>query len=67
MGLNAAANVMRHESVPMFIETVLLLVGTGALVPWSERWQGALGAFCLAAFAADQALVPMRDAYGHVR
>jgi len=67
VGLNAAANVIRHESVPMFIETLLLLVGTGALVPWSERWQGALGGFCLAAFAADQALTPMPDAYAQVR
>jgi signal transduction histidine kinase len=67
VGLNAAANIVRHESVPMFIETLLLLVGTGALVPWSERWQGALGGFCLAAFAADQALAPIPDAYVHVR
>jgi signal transduction histidine kinase len=67
VGLGTAANVIRHESVPMFIETMLLLVGAGALVPWDERRQAALGAFCLAAFAADQALAPMPDAYAHIR
>ena len=67
VGLGTAANVIRHESVPMFVETMLLLVGAGALVPWDERRQAALGASCLAAFAADQALAPMPDAYAHIR
>ncbi|HEY2523521.1 MAG TPA: response regulator [Candidatus Binataceae bacterium] len=67
VGLSAAANVIRHESVPMFVETMLLLVGAGALVPWDERRQAALGAFSLAAFAADQALGPAPDAYVYIR
>ncbi len=67
VGLTAWANVIRHESVPMFVETLLLLVGTGALVPWSERWQAGLSAFCLIAFAVDQALTPAADSYVYLR
>jgi PAS domain S-box-containing protein len=58
---------MRHESVPMFIEALLALVGTGALVPWGEPWQAGLSAFCLAAFAVVQILAPMGDSYTYFR
>ena len=67
IGLTASANVMRHESVPMFVETLLLLVGTGALIPWSERWQAGLSVFCLTAFAVDQLLTPTADSYVYLR
>ncbi len=67
IGHTASANVMRHESVPMFVETLLLLVGTGALIPWSERWQAGLSVFCLTAFAVDQLLTPAADSYVYLR
>ncbi len=67
VGLTAWTNVIRHENVPMFVETLLLLVGTGALVPWSERWQAGLSVFCLSAFALDQALTPAADSYVYLR
>src|ERR1700691_1241621 len=66
-GLAASVNVMLHESVPMFIEALLALVGTGALVPWSEPWQAALSAFCLAGFAVVQTLAPVANSYTYFR
>jgi hypothetical protein len=66
-GFAAAVNLMHRESAPMFVETLLLLVGAGALVPWGEQWQAALSAFCVPAFAVDQALVPMADQHLYLR
>jgi PAS domain-containing protein len=67
VGQTALVNVMRDENVPMFVAALLVLVGTGALVPWSERWQAGLSVFCLAAFAVDQALTPAADSYVYLR
>jgi two-component system, sensor histidine kinase and response regulator len=67
IGQTVLVNVMRHENVPVFVVTLLLLVGTGALVPWGERWQAGLSVFSLTAFAVDQALTPAADSYVYLR
>jgi signal transduction histidine kinase len=38
---------------PLFISIVLLLVGSGSLVPWNLLWQGVLTALCLSWFAIN--------------
>jgi len=45
-----AVSAMTAESSQFFIATVLLQLGTAALIPWGLRWQAALSAVC--AFAA---------------
>ncbi len=67
VGLTASVNVIRHESVPMFVETLILVVGSGALIPWDERWQTALSAFSLASFSIVLTLAPTADSYTHLR
>jgi len=67
MGGTAAINVIRQEDVPLFIVALLFATGTGCLIPWSERWQAALNVFALAAFATDEALIPVSDPYIHFR
>jgi two-component system, sensor histidine kinase and response regulator len=67
IGGTAAINVLRDEDVPLFIVALLFATGTGCLVPWSERWQAALNVFAVAAFAADEALIPAHDPYLYFR
>ena len=67
IGGTAAINVIRHEDLPLFIAALLFSTGTGCLIPWNERWQAALNVFALAAFAADEALIPAHDHYLYFR
>ncbi len=67
IGGTAAINVIRQEDVPLFIVALLFSTGTGCLIPWSERWQAALNVFALAAFATDEALIPVQDPYVYFR
>jgi len=67
IGVTAAINVVRHEDVPLFIVALLFSTGTGCLIPWSERWQAALNAFALGAFAVGEVLIPVHDPYLYFR
>ena len=49
-----------HGEVVMFlVTTMLMMMGTGAILPWSVRWQGAFNLLCVVAWSA------MRLTAGH--
>jgi PAS domain S-box-containing protein len=49
-----------HGEVEMFlVSTMLMMMGTGAIFPWSVRWQGAFNILCIVAWSA------MRLSAGH--
>jgi PAS domain S-box-containing protein len=42
-----------HGEVEMFlVSTMLMMMGTGAIFPWSVRWQGAFNILCVVAWSA---------------
>jgi hypothetical protein len=41
------------QTEPLFMATMLLLVGSGSLVPWNARWQAALTLLCLSWLALN--------------
>src|SRR6266851_692324 len=45
-----------HGEITMFLITVMLMMmGSGALLPWSVRWQGSFNIFCVLAWSAMRA------------
>jgi PAS domain S-box-containing protein len=45
-----------HAEIIMFLVTVMLMMmGTGAILPWSVRWQGSFNIFCVLAWTAMRA------------
>jgi signal transduction histidine kinase len=48
-GVQAA---QQREIVMFLITTMLMMVGAGALLPWSVRWQGSFNIFCVVAWSA---------------
>ncbi len=46
-GLTLTLRFLTGDAEPLFITMVLTLVGAGALLRWSARWQAALGALAL--------------------
>ena len=45
-----------HGEIIMFLITLMLMMmGSGALLPWSERWQGSFNIFCVLAWTAVRA------------
>ncbi len=56
-GVTLALRLLNGETEPLFITVALSLVGTGALLPWSNRWQAGLSAAALATMGM-LALVP---------
>jgi PAS domain S-box-containing protein len=42
-----------HGEIVMFLITVMLMmVGSAAILPWSDRWQGSFNIFCVVAWSA---------------
>ena len=42
-----------HGEIIMFLITVMLMMmGSGAILPWSVRWQGSFNIFCVLAWSA---------------
>ena len=46
-----ALAVLTNDPEALFVAIVGVVIGAGALVPWNARWQGALGAVAVLAFA----------------
>jgi PAS domain S-box-containing protein len=67
LGGTAAINILRHEDLPLFIAAMLFSTGAGCLVPWNVRWQTALNALALTAFAFNEALISAHDPYLYFR
>ena len=51
-----------HSEIIMFLITVMLMMmGSGAILPWSVRWQGAFNIFCVLAWSAMRLRVGGHD------
>jgi CheY-like chemotaxis protein len=46
------------QTQPLLMATILLLLGSGALVPWNARWQWGLTLLCLAWFLTTSVWLP---------
>jgi two-component system sensor histidine kinase/response regulator len=55
------------EPILLFISLMLLIAGTGSLLPWSASFQGSISLVCLAAWGVQQALAPASDHNGTYR
>ena len=49
--INGAFGAVDRDGMIFCRSIVLFVLGTGALIPWSARWQAAFSFFCVAAFA----------------
>lgn len=67
IGCETAASIVSNGATPSYAALLLLVMGVGALVPWSADWQLGLGAVTLAAFGIHTAIVPSSDALGPFR
>jgi PAS domain S-box-containing protein len=51
-----------HGEIVMFLVTIILMMmGTGAILPWSVRWQGSFNVLCVAAWSAMRLSVGRHD------
>ncbi|HVB78551.1 MAG TPA: response regulator [Candidatus Binataceae bacterium] len=65
-GLTLALRLLSGDTQPLFITLVFTLIGAGALLPWSARWQLGLSAVALiiaVAPASERALIGPEAVY----
>jgi PAS domain S-box-containing protein len=55
-GLMLALRLLSNDSEPLFLTLVLTLIGTGALLPWSFRWQLGLSTLAMVTVIIPQLL-----------
>jgi PAS domain S-box-containing protein len=61
---NTVLGTLGQEPMLLFISLILLMVGTGSILPWSRRVQLTFIVLCLAAFAIQTFWVPSLDGLG---
>jgi hypothetical protein len=52
------------QSGPLLMATILLLLGSGALVPWTARWQWGLTLLCFTWFMTTSMWLPDARTHG---
>lgn len=56
-GLMLALRLLTSDAEPLFMTLVLTLIGSGALLPWSFRWQSGLSATALGTMIMPQLML----------
>ncbi len=64
IGSDTVLGTIGHEPKLLFISLILLMVGTGSILPWSIRMQISFNLLCLAVWAAQDFWVPPLDGLG---
>src|SRR5579871_3424894 len=61
---NTVLGTLGGEARLLFISSILLMVGTGSLLPWPRRFQIYFNLLCLLAFAIQSAWIPSPEGMG---
>ena len=64
IGSDTVLGTIGHEPKLLFISLILLMVGTGSILPWSIRVQIGFNLLCLAVWVAQGFWVPSLDGMG---